>query len=451
MSNFRIRAKSFKTPEQMAEAYLMELFPDNKIEYPINPFKLLRDEGILFSLRPFDKLEGVYLPGAVPTDMPVVGINVHRPITRQRYTAAHELCHHFRDYNKENICSIGELSSSEKFAEGFAAALLMPLWELRAQVNSRKVNGYIDLDAVLEIADYFGVSFLSCLYRIAYNTGGIPGDTASKRLQSLARKYSPDKKRQERGMSYLKLYEGLIDSYGENLSFAPSEHAKLVFQNEYIFNDSRLEGVEVSVEEASEIVTDLRINKQSSPYCKEENEAYMSVAGHYYMYENILESPTKERCSVFDSISLNKDLFSCFPNPDYGGKIRNTDTLVLGAKFETASAMAIYPKLIEIDTEVKALFASKNEMSLSAYIEKVFELHHRLTVIHPFSDGNGRTLRAFMNIQLVRAGICPLYILYQEKEAYIHALEIADSTGRYDELHETLFHSLLRSNSEISY
>ena len=97
MMRFGIIAKDFSDPEALASAYLSKYFANQKIEYPINPFRMLKDEGVLFSLMDFKKLEGVYVPAENSEDIPVVGINVNRPITRQRFTAAHELCHHFRD------------------------------------------------------------------------------------------------------------------------------------------------------------------------------------------------------------------------------------------------------------------------------------------------------------------------------------------------------------------
>ena len=59
---FETEAKQYTDPEKMAAAYLVKYYRNQKIEYPINPFKMLKDEGILFSLRNFKKLEGVYIP-----------------------------------------------------------------------------------------------------------------------------------------------------------------------------------------------------------------------------------------------------------------------------------------------------------------------------------------------------------------------------------------------------
>ncbi len=167
---------------------------------------MLKDEGILFSLRDFNKLEGVYIPATAPGDIPIVGINVNRPITRQRFTAAHELCHHFRDAERQISCPVGSRSAIEVYAEKFAAALLMPISELRAQVNKRKNSvGTISLDDVLEIANFFGVSFQACLFRIAYLIHAISGNTEPEELRKRAGKYKPDRERKRRHMTYTKL------------------------------------------------------------------------------------------------------------------------------------------------------------------------------------------------------------------------------------------------------
>jgi Fic family protein len=54
-------------------------------------------------------------------------------------------------------------------------------------------------------------------------------------------------------------------------------------------------------------------------------------------------------------------------------------------------------------------------------------LHHRFTQIHPFQDGNGRVARALSSLVFLRAGLFPLVIRDSDREAYIGALETADS------------------------
>jgi Fic family protein len=56
--------------------------------------------------------------------------------------------------------------------------------------------------------------------------------------------------------------------------------------------------------------------------------------------------------------------------------------------------------------------------------------HYGLVVIHPFADGNGRVARALASAFTYRAISMPIVILSEHKNAYLDALESADSGNR---------------------
>ena len=58
--SFQQQAKTFDNAEKMAVAYLVQYYGNKKIEYPITPFQMLKDEGVLFSFMKSRALEGVY-------------------------------------------------------------------------------------------------------------------------------------------------------------------------------------------------------------------------------------------------------------------------------------------------------------------------------------------------------------------------------------------------------
>jgi Fic family protein len=60
--------------------------------------------------------------------------------------------------------------------------------------------------------------------------------------------------------------------------------------------------------------------------------------------------------------------------------------------------------------------------------EAAFALHFRLTAIHPFSDGNGRTARLLMNLLLLRGGYPPIAVRPEDRKTYLDALEHASLT-----------------------
>lgn len=56
-------------------------------------------------------------------------------------------------------------------------------------------------------------------------------------------------------------------------------------------------------------------------------------------------------------------------------------------------------------------------------------LHTWLTHIHPFTDGNGRTARAVMNLELIRAGLPSIIIRRKDRGRYYEALAESDLGG----------------------
>lgn len=56
--------------------------------------------------------------------------------------------------------------------------------------------------------------------------------------------------------------------------------------------------------------------------------------------------------------------------------------------------------------------------------------HHGFVAVHPFIDGNGRCARLLLNLQLLRDGYAPAFLLREWKLRYLQALQAAD-VGEY--------------------
>ena len=120
----------------------------------------------------------------------------------------------------------------------------MPKRELLRKIDERlEEHNLLNEDDVLIIADHFGVSFSACYYRIRnlfdYSLGFLENDK---------KKFKPDHRRQELGMSYLPLYESLFDAWTWIKNSVETEYAKHIFKANYVYNDSRLEGVATTKE-----------------------------------------------------------------------------------------------------------------------------------------------------------------------------------------------------------
>ena len=73
-----------------------------------------------------------------------------------------------------------------------------------------------------------------------------------------------------------------------------------------------------------------------------------------------------------------------------------------------------------------------------------FDAHFRLTAIHPFSDGNGRTARLLMNLLLLRGGYVPVAVRPEDRNIYLDTLERASLADDLEPF-QTFMHARLDS------
>jgi Fic family protein len=84
----------------------------------------------------------------------------------------------------------------------------------------------------------------------------------------------------------------------------------------------------------------------------------------------------------------------------------------------------IPPNPVKVPDLMEQMF--RDISSLSDPLTKAAALHHGITRIHPFADGNGRSARLAMNFILLAAGYPPISIAPADRVAYYQALEAAD-------------------------
>lgn len=441
----------FYKPEILAKKVLEIYFSQRIPSYPIDPFDILKQMNVVYQFRDFKDLEGIYIVPEDEDDIAIVGINNNRPVARQRFTAAHELCHHIKDKNESSICPIDgrEKNPIEKYADKFASELLMPTEELKKQVGKFENNGYISFENIIYIADYFGVSFEACVFNIAYKLNKIEGDIEPTKLKKRINKFKPDKKRIELGLNKYDalLLRNIINSY----DYFYKNESKAVwykFKNDFIYNENRLEGVNIDKEDVAEILTDIRIFKQKSEYCKSEYKDIIEVVGHASIYDFLID--TEEPISIFKLLKLHTMLYQFAPYPEAGGKIRNSNNFVTEAKFETVDYNNIINELLKLETNLKELINKSNRISVSEYVEEVVKIHHRITVIHPFNDGNGRCSRVMLNWLFKIKGLPPVYLKYEKKDYYYEALKEADLNADYSHLCEVFYREIIRSMIQLN-
>ncbi|MDY0207529.1 MAG: Fic family protein [Pseudomonas sp.] len=78
-------------------------------------------------------------------------------------------------------------------------------------------------------------------------------------------------------------------------------------------------------------------------------------------------------------------------------------------------------------------------------IERAARVHGEFVKIHPFVDGNGRTARLLMNLELMKAGFPATLIQVEQRLAYYEALDHAHCTEDYQTFIELLAQSSVQS------
>ena len=66
-------------------------------------------------------------------------------------------------------------------------------------------------------------------------------------------------------------------------------------------------------------------------------------------------------------------------------------------------------------------------------VERGAMLHANFVGIHPFIDGNGRTARLLLNLELMKEGFPPVIIKVENRIEYYDALDKAHTTKDYND------------------
>lgn len=109
----------------------------------------------------------------------------------------------------------------------------------------------------------------------------------------------------------------------------------------------------------------------------------------------------------------------------YAGVYREEQVFISGADHVPPAAYLIQEKMEQmIDWYI-------NEGTKLSTIERGTMLHTIFVGIHPFIDGNGRTARLLLNLELMKDGYPPIIIKVENRLVYYEALDKAHTTNDY--------------------
>lgn len=204
--------------------------------------------------------------------------------------------------------------------------------------------------------------------------------------------------------------------YGFNPNEISFNNMKKRFITHYINNESKLEDVDYESIHGKQEVDGLR-------------------AMYEYIHSDEVE---KDGFELFSICLLHKKLYSFAEHSECAGSFRNFPAFLPGTGTELCDSSYIVESMINLEDEVNYLLSiskeiknNKNINELLDYLDRCVILHCKLVKIHPFGDGNGRTIRGFINKLLEDAGLPPIYIKVNERTEYHRAMNRANNEDDY--------------------
>jgi Fic family protein len=108
---------------------------------------------------------------------------------------------------------------------------------------------------------------------------------------------------------------------------------------------------------------------------------------------------------------------------DNAGRYRSVDVAIAGAR----QAPPPHYVLAERMADFMAWYV--NTGAALHPVARAAEVHTRFVLIHPFADGNGRTARLLLNLELLKAGFWPVVVPVERRLDYYTSLDAAWGNG----------------------
>jgi len=113
-------------------------------------------------------------------------------------------------------------------------------------------------------------------------------------------------------------------------------------------------------------------------------------------------------------------------NDNHAGIYRKTNVIISGADH-------VPPDALHVESEMQKLINWYQNEAMSLHpVERAARVHADFVKIHPFVDGNGRTSRLLMNMELMKSGFPPVVLPVEKRLEYYETLDLAHTKNDYE-------------------
>lgn len=179
------------------------------------------------------------------------------------------------------------------------------------------------------------------------------------------------------------------------------------FLVEYTYNSNAIEGNTLSLRETDMVLRGLTIAQKSL-------REHLEVIGHKEAFDYVREL-VRDKAPLSEKIIKDIHYLVLSDKKDDRGVYRRVPVRIMGAAHEPVQPYMIIPRMEKLLEEYKE---SKEDI-----VTKLARFHVEFESIHPFIDGNGRTGRLLVNLELMKAGYPPIDIKFTDRMKYYKAFD----------------------------
>jgi Fic family protein len=201
---------------------------------------------------------------------------------------------------------------------------------------------------------------------------------------------------------------------------------------EWTYNSNAIEGNTITLRETQLILEEGVTVKGKS--LREHFETFNHHKAISFLYKL---ADASEPVRGIDILKLHEIVLNNIEE-HYAGRIRTGNVRINGANFTPPAASKVSVLFDELIEWIQLNPDGLDMISLATLF------HHRFVWIHPFFDGNGRTVRLAMNLLLLRNGYPPAIVLRADRKKYYEALNQANN-GQYKKLQLLMIQAVERT------
>ena len=176
---------------------------------------------------------------------------------------------------------------------------------------------------------------------------------------------------------------------------------------EYTYNSNAIEGNTLTLRETDLVLRGMTIDQKPL-------KDHMEAVGHKEAFDYICDL-VKEKEPLTEEVIKRIHYLVLADKPLDRGVYRKVPVKIVGAKHTPVQPYLIGPQM----QSLIQMYEGTDE----DFISKLARFHILFEHIHPFIDGNGRTGRLLVNLELMKLGYPPIDIKFTDRKAYYDAFD----------------------------